>query len=114
MKDPKELSYDDLVEVVRTIQQTLFPGGEQIELGSFEMRLEALGTAERIMDDAGISPLEPRAVNQKVSVKNYFPNQDRLEIVVGEVEIIILRETDVEGEAICIAIVDHSEPKETH
>ena len=53
MRDPGDMPYDDLVELVRTIQQTMFPGGQQIEWGS-----GTLGSVGNILDDAGLSPKE--------------------------------------------------------
>ena len=54
MRDPISIPYDDLVEFVRTLQDTLFPNGEQSEWGS-----GTLGAIGGIFDDAGLSPIDP-------------------------------------------------------
>jgi hypothetical protein len=50
MRDPSELAYDDLIELVRTLQATLWPNNSP----DHEWDSDTLGTIGNIMSDAGL------------------------------------------------------------
>lgn len=59
MRDATELTYDDLVETVRSLQQTLWP---TLDTGSIEPDYEwspdTIGNVAGILVDAGLGPFE--------------------------------------------------------
>lgn len=52
LHDPSELAYDDLVECLRTIQQTLWPDGDI----HHEWDAETVEKVAGVVSDAGLGP----------------------------------------------------------
>lgn len=54
MNDPENLAYDDLLEVVRCLQATLWPNGNP----DFEWSPDTIDAVAGILNDAGLGPGE--------------------------------------------------------
>jgi hypothetical protein len=54
LRDPGDLSYDDLVELVRTLQMTLWPADDADQ----EWTADTIDSVVGAMRDAGLGPAE--------------------------------------------------------
>ena len=52
LADPEKMAYDDMVECLRTLQQTLWPGGD----ADHEWSPNTLDSVAGILNDAGLGP----------------------------------------------------------
>lgn len=69
--DPKNMDYNDLVEVVRSLQNTLWPDGDL----DAEWSSDTLEAVAGILNDAGLAPQKEqkcRGCNNNVSSENMW------------------------------------------
>ena len=55
VKDPGELSREELIEIVRAVQNTLWPDGDP----DHEWDAETIEAVARVLSDAGLMPIRP-------------------------------------------------------